>query len=96
LSSLYPLGSGDIERRIIGFSNTPDKVAIDGCHVREVIGDEDPSEVHLEHLGCWSMLVELSRGLAVGIKEDGLEGHPVLGGVVDLGHGSDHVSAEDP
>ena len=37
------------------------------------------------------MLVELSRGLAVGIKEEGLEGHPILGNVVDLGHGSDHV-----
>ena len=96
LSSLVPLGSGDIERRIIGFSNTLDKVVIAGHHVRAVISDRDPSDGQLDNLGCLSMLVELLGGLAVGIKEEGLEGHPALGDVVDLGHGSDHVVSRGP
>jgi hypothetical protein len=45
--------------------------------------------VQLDNLGWLSVLVELFRGLAVGIKDEGLEGHLALGEDVDLvaGHG---------
>ena len=45
LSSLVSLGTGDVERRIIGFSNTLDNIVISGHCVCEVIGDEDPPDV---------------------------------------------------
>ena len=83
-------------RRVIGSHNPLEKVVVAGHHVREVIGDEDPSDVRLDHLGCLSVFLELSRVLVVGIKDEGLEGHPVLGDVVDLGHGSDHVVSRGP
>ena len=96
LSSLVPLGSGDIERRIIGVNNTINKAVIAGHHVLEVISDKDHSDIQLDILGCLSLLVGLFRGLAVRIKEEGLEGHLALGDEVGLGLGSVHAVGGGP